>query len=701
MKFKIALILVILFSISLICGSFYIKRLIDELPSISGLENYTPNIVTKIFDRNGRVISELFIERRVLVPLREIPVDLQNAVLAIEDNDFYKHWGISIKGILRAFIKNILKGRTVQGGSTITQQLSKTIFLTSERTISRKIKEVLLTIQLEREYTKEEILQLYINQIYLGAGGYGAESASKIYFGKSVRNLNLAEAALIAGLPKAPNYYSPLKNAKRAEKRRAVVLSRMRELGYITKEQEDQANKVPVPTEKHVEEQNSGHYFIEYLRMLLEPKYGTNILHKGGLKIYTTLDIKMQEIAEKVLNESLDKFDKNQIAVFEKEKVEPKKVQGAIMAIDPATGAIRVMVGGRDFEETKFNRAVQAKRQAGSSFKTFVYTAAIDTKLMTPATVLEDKQMVYVFDDSKWKLVSRNLSYVENLAEKMNIGDVINPMKVWYPVNYGGKYRGTVLLREALAKSINTCAIEVINKIGPNVVIDYARKMGIKSPLTNTLSLALGSSDVTLQEMVSAFGTLASGGVKTEPYFITKIIDKDGRILEDNIPIEKEILSPQTSFIMTNLLKGVVDKGSGYAAKQLGRPCAGKTGTSNDSVDAWFVGYTTQMVAGVWVGYDDRTSLGNKVTGGNLACPIWTKFMKEALEGYPIVDFYEPQNGGIEWTNIDPKTGLLALSKTPGKYEEAFLLGTMPTLYCTQRDKYTRNFKEEGQEEGY
>ncbi len=699
MKYKLILILTILFSMTLVGGSFYTKKLIEELPSISDLENYTPSIVTKIFDRNGRVISELFVERRVLVPLKEIPVDLQNAFISIEDNHFYEHWGISTKGILRAFIKNMLNGRAVQGGSTITQQLSKTIFLTSERTISRKIKEFLLTIQLEREYTKEEILQLYINQIYFGAGGYGAESASKIYFGKSVRDLTLAEAALIAGLPKAPNYYSPLKNPERAKKRRAIVLSRMRELGYITKEQEAQANEVPVPTEKHIEEQNSGHYFIEYLRILLEPKYGVNILHKGGLKIYTTLDIKMQEIAEKTLSEALEKFDKDRLAFFEKEKIEPKKVQGAIMAIDPATGAIRVMVGGRDFNETKFNRAVQAKRQAGSAFKTFVYTAAIDTKKMTPATVLEDKQMVYVFDGTKWNLVSRNLSYVEKLAEKMNIEDVIDPMKVWYPVNYGGRYRDTVLLREALARSINTCAIEVVDKVGPNVVIDYARKMGIQSPLTNTLSLALGSSDVTLQEMVSAFGTLASGGVKTEPYFITKVIDKDGRVLESNLPMEKEVLSPQTSFIMTNLLKGAIEKGSGYAARQLGRPCAGKTGTSNDSVDAWFVGYTTQMVAGVWVGYDDRTTLGQKVTGGSLACPIWTKFMKESLEGYPVVDFSEPQSGGIEWTNIDPKTGLLALSKTYGKYEEAFLFGTMPKLYCTQKDKHLENIKEESKEE--
>lgn len=705
MKFKLILIFVILFSILIVVGSIYTKKLIEELPSISNLENYTPSIVTRIFDRNERLISELFVERRVLVPLRDIPVNLQNAFIAIEDNDFYTHWGISTKGIIRAFVKNLVKGRVAQGGSTITQQLSKTIFLTSERTIIRKIKELLLTVQLEKQYTKEEILQLYINQIYFGAGGYGAESASKIYFGKSVRDLNLAEAALIAGLPKAPNYYSPLRNHDRAKTRRAVVLSRMRELGFITPEQEKEANDYPIPTEKFTQEQTSGHYFVEYLRILLEPKYGTNVLHKGGLTIYTTLDIKMQEAAEKALTEALDKFDTQQLATFEKEGSELKKVQGAIMAIDPKTGAIRVMVGGRDFKETKFNRAVQAKRQAGSSFKPFVYTAAIDTKQMTPATVLEDEQMVYLFDGKNWNLVSRNMSYVEVLAEQMTPEEIIDPMKIWYPVNYGGKYRGKVLVREALARSLNTCAIEVIDKVKPNTVIDYARKMGIKSPLTNTLSLALGSSDVTLQEMVSAFGTFASGGVRTEPYFITKVIDKNGKVLEENLPVEKEILSPQTSFIMTNLLQGVVKKGSGYAARQLGRPCAGKTGTSNDSVDAWFVGYTPQLVAGVWIGYDDRTSLGNKATGGNTACPIWTTFMKEALKDYPVVDFSHP-TGGIEWALIDPKTGLLALSKTQNAYLEAFLEGTVPKIYYTKQNEYNeKSIVEENdpelEQEGY
>ena len=705
MKFKIILIITIILSFAAIFCAKFTKNLIEDLPSISNLENYTPNIVTKIFDKDENLISELFVERRVLVPLNEIPLNLQNAFIAIEDNDFFDHWGISTKGILRAAATNFLKRKVAQGGSTITQQLSKTIFLTSERTITRKLKEVLLTIQLERNYTKEEILQLYINQIYFGAGGYGAESASKIYFNKSVRDLNLAECALIAGLPKAPNYYSPLKSIERAKKRRSVVLSRMKELNFITQEQEDEANSYPVPDKKNSPEQTAGDYFIEYLRILLEPKYGTNVLHKGGLSIYTTLDINMQKAAEKALAEHLDKFDEHQFAVFEKAGIAPKKVQGAVMAIDQKTGAIRVMVGGRDFKETKFNRAIQAKRQAGSAFKPFLYTAAIDTKQMTPASLLEDEQMVFVFDGKNWNLVSRDLSYVEILAEKMTDEELIDPMKIWYPSNYGNKYRGNILLREAIAKSINTCAIEVIDKISPSKVIDYARQMGIKSPLVNSLSLALGSSDVTLQEMVSAIGTLASSGVQTDPYFIVKVVDKNGKVLESNIPTEKEVLNPQTSYIMTNLLKGVVDKGSGYAARELGRPCAGKTGTSNDSVDAWFIGYTPQIVAGVWVGYDDRTSLGTKATGGSIACPIWTSFMKEALKGYPIVDFAQPK--GIEWTLIDPKTGLLALSKTPNAYLEAFLEGTVPQMYCNQKEKLDKDNPEsneenaEDEQEGY
>ena len=699
MKFKTILIYTVILSFGLVTGVIIVSKLIDELPSISNLENFKPNVVTKIYDKDGNIISEMFVERRVIVPLKDIPANLQNAFIAIEDNDFYDHWGISTKGILRALVVNFAKGKVSQGGSTITQQLAKTVFLTSERTITRKIKEMLLTVQLEREYTKEEILQLYVNQIYFGAGGYGAESACKIYFGKSVKDINLAEAALIAGLPKAPNYYSPFKNPEESKNRRAVVLERMRQLGFITKEQEDEAIKQPIPDKRQMPGTDSGHYFIEYLRILLEPKYGTNVLHKEGLSIYTTLDSKMQMAAEESLNKQLDQFDADRAKALKKDKSQIDKVQGALIAIDPKTGAIRAMVGGRDFKETQFNRAIQAKRQAGSSFKPFLYTAAIDSKLMTPSTILEDKPMVYLFDGRNWQLVARNVNYVEVLAEKMTADELIDPMKIWYPVNYGGKYKGEMTLRKAIARSVNICSIETIEKITPARVIDYARMMGIKSPLVNSLSLALGSSDVTLQEMVSAIGTLASGGIQTEPYLITKVVDKNGKILENNIPVEKEVLSPQTSYIMTHLLKGVIERGSGFKARELGRPCAGKTGTSNDSVDAWFIGYTPQIVAGVWVGYDDRTSLGAKVTGGTIACPIWTDFMKNALKGYPVMDF--PQPKGIEWTLIDPATGFLALSKTPGAYLEVFLEGTAPKDYSIMKDKKQSEYNDDDEEDGF
>jgi penicillin-binding protein 1A len=341
------------------------------------------------------------------------------------------------------------------------------------------------------------------------------------------------------------------------------------------------------------------------------------------------------------------------------------------------------MVGGRNFKESQFNRAIQAKRQAGSAFKPFVYLTAIQSGL-TSATILEDAPMVFIYKENSWNLISRDITTLETIAEMVSEEDLIDTNKIWAPTNYGKKYRGPVTLRTALALSINTCAVETIIRTTPEKVIKTARKLGITTPLINSFSLALGASDVTLQEMVSAFATFASGGIKTTPYVITKIIDKDGKILEENVPEQKEILSSQDCFIITNLLKAVIEKGSGwYAKKNLGRPCAGKTGTTNNSSDAWFIGYTPQLVAGVWIGYDDSSiSLGERVTGGGIACPIWTNFMKEALSGKPILDFTQPEN--IEWALIDPSTGLLALSKTPGAFLEAFKKGTAPTKYYNQ-----------------
>jgi penicillin-binding protein 1A len=681
-SFLSCLTITLIATVLIIAASKIVANFIDSLPSIKQLENYTPNLSTKIYDKDNNLIAELFTERRIFIPINKIPLNLKNAFIAIEDKDFFKHWGISIKGIIRAFSRILLKMKIVEGGSTITQQLAKTIFLTRDKTLIRKIKEALITIQFEKNYSKDEILQFYINQIYFGSGAYGVQAAARIYFNKNIQDLNLAECATLAAIPKSPNYYNPFKNAKASLARRNLVLLRMRELGYITKEKEEEALAVAITTKETALKENMRHYLLEFLRTMLEPKYGTNVLFKGGLSIYTTIDMKAQVAAEKAIEEALVNFDKNKLKVFEKLKQKPVKVQGALMAIDPKNGAIRAMVGGRNFRESQFNRAIQARRQPGSAFKPFVYLAAIETGL-TPATLLNDEPMVFVYKGNSWDLVSRDITALETIAETVSEKDLINTNKIWVPTNYGRKYRGPVTLKTALASSINMCAIETIMRITPLKVIQSAKKLGITTPLANSFSLALGSSDTTLQEMVSAFAVFASDGIKTMPYIITKITDRDGKTLEYNIPQQKEVLSSQDCFIITNALKAVVEKGSGWNARNLGRPCAGKTGTTNNSSDAWFIGYTPQLVAGVWIGYDDRSiSLGEKVTGGIIACPVWTQFMKETLDGEPVLDFIQPEN--IEWALIDPSTGLLALSKTPGASLEAFVKGTVPTKYCEQ-----------------
>jgi penicillin-binding protein 1A len=681
-SFSSSLTIALITAVLIIASGKITAIFVDNLPSIKQLENYTPNLSTKIYDKDNNLIAEFFTERRIFIPINKITLNLQNAFIAIEDKDFFKHWGISIKGIMRAFSRILLKMKIAEGGSTITQQLAKTIFLTRDKTLIRKIKEAVLTIQLEKNYSKDEILQLYMNQIYFGSGAYGVQAAARIYFNKNAQDLNLAECATLAAIPKSPNYYNPFKNAKASLARRNLVLLRMKELGYITKEEEEEALAIALPTKETVLKENMRHYLLEFLRIVLEPKYGTNALFKGGLSVYTTVDMKAQVAAEKAIEEALVIFDKNKLEVFEKSKQKPVKVQGALIAIDPQNGAIRAMVGGRNFRESQFNRAIQAKRQPGSAFKPFVYLAAIETGL-TPATLLNDEPMVFLYKGNSWNLVSRDITALETIAETVSEKDLINTNKIWVPTNYNKKYRGLVTLKTALTSSINICAIEAIMRTTPLKVIQSAKNLGITTPLVNSFSLALGSSDTTLQEMVSAFAVFASNGIKTAPYIVTKIIDRDGKILEHNIPQQKEVLSSQHCFIITNILKAVVEKGSGWNAKNLGRPCAGKTGTTNDSSDAWFIGYTPQLVAGVWVGYDDRSiSLGEKVTGGAIACPVWTQFMKEALDGKPVLDFMQPEN--IEWALIDHSTGLLALNKASGASLEAFVKGTAPTKYCRQ-----------------
>ena len=668
----------------LIISLITLRRYLKELPRIDTLDEYRPNLITEIYDINGEVIAELFVERRDLVPLSQIPVDLQNAVIAVEDQRFFKHWGADLHAIARAMLANLKARQIVEGGSTITQQLSKALFLTRERTIERKIKELLLSIQLEKDYTKEEILQLYLNQVYFGQGAYGVQEAASIYFGKDIEELNLAESALLAGLPRAPNRYSPFVDVARAYRRRATVLYRMVDCGFITQDEEKETNYYPLPFEKHQLRKSQGSYFVEYLRQILEPKYGSYALFKGGLKIYTTLDLKMQKIAEKALADKLDEFDEmkkreskepEETELEEMEGVTERRVQGAIVALHPATGQIRVMVGGREFEESQFNRAVQAKRQPGSAFKPFIYTAAIDTGY-TVVNPIEDSPVAYYNDGINWKLLSNTTDLSDIDPE---IVKNINPEDIWIPQNYKETFRGRILLRDALAYSINVCAVKMLDRIRPTTAASYAEKMGIESPLEKTLSLALGSSVLTPLEITSAYGILANHGIRTKPYAIIRVEDASGNVLEENFPEEEVVLSAQTAYIMTHLLKEVAERGTGWYTRHIGRPRAGKTGTTNEFTDAWFIGFVPNLVTGVWVGYDDNQTLGERKSGAVAACPMWTEFMKEALQDTPVLEFSVPPN--IVFVKIDPKTGLLALEDCEDAVLLPFIKGTEPTDY--------------------
>lgn len=678
MRRKIFWIIYLVF-LSLILGAgLLLKKYISELPAIEVLEEYTPSLATRFYDINGELISELFTERRVLVELKDIPVDLQNATIAIEDRQFFKHWGINLRGLVRAFLVNFKAGRIVQGGSSITQQLSKLLFLTPERTWERKIKELILTLQVEYHYSKQEILQMYLNQIYYGSGAYGIEAAARTFFGKSAKELNLAECALLAGLPSRPTTYSPFLNPKRAIARRAVVLRRMRKLGYIKKEEEEKANAQPLNLRQAPLPTATAPYFIEHLRQYLETKYGFQMLYKGGLQVYTTLDLRLQKSAEKIIEEQLSEFDlqKNlpRSSGEGRGSTETVKVQGALVCLDPKTGQIRALIGGRSFSESQFNRATQARRQPGSAFKPFIYLTALENGF-TPTTIIEDTPVVYVNDGYDWRLVATTTDFTQISPELLPD----DPEKIWVPRNYHEKYYGPVLLRKALEYSLNVCAVKVLDQIRPLTVIPYAQKLGIESPLQANMSLALGTNEVTLLEITSAFATFNNLGIRIKPYGIIRVEDPQGNVLEKNLPQEEEIFNPTTMYLMTNLLRGVVENGTGKYARRLNRPAAGKTGTTNDFTDAWFVGYTPQLVAGVWVGYDDRRSLGNKMSGGVVACPIWTKFMKEALAKELVLDF--PAPSGVTFVKIDPETGLLASARTRDAYLEAFISGTEPTEY--------------------
>ncbi|MFH1490195.1 MAG: PBP1A family penicillin-binding protein, partial [Pseudomonadota bacterium] len=710
----------------------------SNLPYIGSLKEYNPPIITEVYSDEGEVIGRFWDEKRIVVALDRVPKNLIHAFIAAEDSRFFKHEGVDLVSIVRAFFKNMAAGKIEQGGSTITQQVTKSLLLKNpEKTYKRKVREATLSLQIEKNFSKEKILFLYLNQIYLGHGAYGVEAAAQTYFGKSAGELSIAESAIMAGLAQAPSRYSLVLHFNRAKARQKYVLERMREEGFITPEQEKEALAAEILT-KETEEKpfNRAPYFTEHIRKYLEQKYGRDLLYRGGMKVYTTLSLTMQRTAQKAIRAGLLELDKREgyrgphrhlspgdrekfitdmslefsagpllkddvveglvvkvddqdqavavrigantgiiplsemkwarrpdpevpyyaavvrkpgavlkegdvVLVRLREEGKPPydwqlsleqepAAQGALFCMESETGRVRAMVGGRDFSKSQFNRAVQAKRQPGSAFKPIIYAAALDWG-MNPATVIIDAPYI----------------------SKMKKDD-----DLWRPKNYAEKFFGPTLFRTALIKSRNVITVKILKEIGVGRAIAYARTMGIESDLSPDLSLALGSSGLSLLEITKAYAVFDNGGMKVEPYFIKRIVDRRGEVLEENQPVLAEAISRETACVMTDLLKGVVNEGTGWRVRALKRPAAGKTGTTNDLRDAWFIGYTPGLVTGAWVGYDDRRPMGKGETGSRAASPIWLHFMEEVLSDRPKEDFSAPE--GVVFTKIDAKTGLLA-----------------------------------------
>ncbi len=631
-----------------------------DLPPSSALEEYRPPLVTKVYAGTGELLAEFYIEKRASASLDDIPKYLVDATLTMEDRGFYRHWGVNIFSITRAFFQNVRAGRVVRGASTITQQLAKNLFLTPERSLLRKLKEALLAIEIERRYSKDEILTMYLNQIYYGCGAYGVEAASKTYFGKSVSELGLPECALLVGLARHP--LSPIQHPDAAASRRAVVLNAMVRTGAISREEGEQAKSAPLELSTTKSRKNEAPYFVETVRRTVEAQFGSDMLYREGVTIHTTLDLDLQRAANTAVEQVLSRLErlydfkaKRDTVPLPPDSARPVRteyIQGALVALDPRTGEIKAMVGGRDFSDSEFNRATQARRQPGSSFKPFVFTAAIDNGF-TPADMVIDAPIVVQIGDS-----------------------------LYSPSNYDDTFMGPVSLRRGLALSRNLVAIRLIRAIGVRTAVEYARRMGIESSLEDVLSLALGSCGVSLMELTSAMGVLANGGVRVEPLLIEKILDRDGKLVYETTRFEQQVLSPQTAYVVTRMMQSVLNEGTAIAARSMGfhYPAAGKTGTTDDYTDAWFIGFTPDVICGVWVGFDQLKRIARKATGAAFALPIWVRFMNEALKDYPPGEFDAPS--GIVNEKICQKTGLLATPFCPAVRTEVFIEGTEPKETC-------------------
>jgi penicillin-binding protein 1A len=735
----VTLLFVIAIFVGALSGIFLAYE--KDLPQVSSLEDFEPNIITQVYTADGKLLGEFAIERRVVVGFKDIPPVLRNATIAVEDADFWKHLGVNPWRIPAAFVANLRAGRRTQGSSTLTMQLVRQpgLFLTPEKTYERKIKEAILAFELEKTFTKEEIFTYYCNQVYFGHGNYGVEAASEFLFSKSIKDLTLPEAALLAGLPQSPARLSPIEHPARAVQRRNHVLQRMLDEKYISAEEAKSAQAEPLRLSLKREPPSIAPYFLEEVRKYLEKEYGSQRIYQGGLRVYTTLDSATQIAANHAVRDWLSALDRRSrgfvpptesvlkdgkfpdrlhledwegpiaagdvvrgvvlaaergiavvrigeyearvgpaeiawtrrsnvgevlkpgtVAPFRiealpeagsrdlKVKLEQEpEVQGALLALEPKTGSVRAMVGGFDFQRSKFNRATQAWRQVGSAFKPFVYAAAIEKNGYTPATLIVDAPV----------------SFPDNNT-------------VWNPHNFDYKFEGPIPMRRALEDSRNIPAIKTLEVVGIKTAIDYAHKLGLTGELPPYLPLALGAGEATLVEMTSAYSAFGNEGLRMKPFYITRITDRDGNIIEEARPAARDAVRADTAYLMSSMLRGVVDRGTAARARSLKRPIAGKTGTTNDFTDAWFIGYEPGLAAGVWVGYDDkRKSLGPHEEGSRAALPMWMDFWGRVTKDKPLQDF--PIPGNIVFLPVD-LDGRPAEPGATGSRMEAFIAGTEP-----------------------
>ena len=646
-KKKVAIFLVLAGGVifGMIAGIFL--ALTHDLPQIRSLETFRPSSVTRIYSADKVLLAELFVEKRDPVPLKVIPQYLKKALIATEDRKFYQHSGVDLKGILRAIIKDIRAGEFVEGASTITQQLAKTLFLTPRKTLLRKIKEAFLAFQLERRYTKDEILELYLNQVYFGSGAYGVESAARIFFGKPVKDLGLVECALVAGMPKAPSRYSPLVNKELSLKRRNVVLKQMKETGIITETAFNKSINEPLSLAKQDKHLIKAPYFVEYVKNFLEETLGSSKLYKGGITILTTLDFKLQKAAESAVAKGLSALE----ARMKRQKIKDHNPQCALIALDVQSGGILAMIGGDDFYKTPFNRATTARRQAGSAFKPIVYAHAIE-RGFPQNTIILDAPVVFEGADKK---------------------------KDWKPENFSRNYQGEMTLRMALTFSKNIPAVRLIEMLGPASVAQFGYTLGIDSPLSPNLSLALGTSEVTLIDLTTAFAVFPNKGKMIKPFGIMEVVDRNRRIVWRVKPHQKVVMSRAGAAIVTNMLEGVIQEGTGKKARVIKHPVAGKTGTTSEFKDALFVGFSPSIATGIWVGQDAFTTLGERETGAKVALPIWIEFMTAALADKPFQYFDIPDD--VVKERINPSTGRIVSDDSPNAVTALFKKGTEPRRY--------------------